>query len=458
MAGDQSGIVFACISPHPPVLVPEVGRGREAETASTVQALRQVAGELGRQHPETVVVISPHGPLQPRAMGISTAPRAVGGFLQWGAPTVSFSFDSDEEAVALLQEEASAAGLPLVALEDWGLNLDWGCTVPLYFLRPGMRGARLVPMAISFLSPQAHYILGKAVGNALSRLGRRAAIICSADLSHALLPGAPNGYDPAGRKFDERYREAIESWDVEWILGIDEGFRHHAAEDAVPQTSLLMGALSGLEVRPRVISYEGPFGVGYLVAAIDVLGARQAEEPEDAARRASAGERAHPYVRLAQEAVERYVRQRQTAEPVDVTPEMRRRAGAFVSIKKLGDLRGCIGTVEPAYGDLAHEIVQNAIAAATRDPRFEPIEESEFPHLTYSVDVLSPPERVSGPEELDPRRYGVIVQSGRRRGLLLPDLPGVDSVDEQMAIARSKAGILPGEPVDLYRFRVERYG
>jgi AmmeMemoRadiSam system protein A len=458
MAGDQSGIVFACISPHPPVLVPEVGRGREAETARTIEALRQVAGELGRQQAETVIVISPHGPLQPRAMGISTAPRAVGGFLQWGAPTVSFSFDSDEEAVALLQEEASAAGLPLAALEDWGLNLDWGCTVPLYFLRPGMRGARLVPMAISFLSPEAHYFLGKAVGSALGRLGRRAAIICSADLSHALLPGAPNGYDPAGRKFDERYREAIENWDVEWILGIDEGFRHHAAEDAVPQTSLLMGALSGLEVRPRVISYEGPFGVGYLVAAIEVLGTRRAEEPEDSARGASAGEGAHPYVRLAQEAVERYVRQRQTAEPVNVTPEMRRRAGAFVSIKKLGDLRGCIGTVEPAYGDLANEIVQNAIAAATRDPRFEPVTESELPHLTYSVDVLSPAERVSGPEELDPRRYGVIVQSGRRRGLLLPDLPGVDSVDEQVAIARSKAGILPGEPVDLYRFQVERYG
>jgi len=458
MAGDQSGIIFACISPHPPVLVPEVGRGREAETARTVQALRQVADELGRQHPETVIVISPHGPLQPRAMGISTALRAVGGFLQWGAPTVSFSFDSDEEAVALLQQEASAAGLPLVALEDWGLNLDWGCTVPLYFLRPGMRGARLVPMAISFLSPQAHFFLGKAVARALSRLGRRAAIICSADLSHALLPGAPNGYDPAGREFDERYREAVENWDVEWVLSVDEGFRHHAAEDAVPQTSLLMGALSGLQVRPRVISYEGPFGVGYLVAAIEVLGTRQAEEPEGGARSASAGEGAHPYVRLAQEAVERYVRQRKAAEPIDVTPDMHRRAGAFVSIKKLGDLRGCIGTVEPAYGDLAHEIVQNAIAAATRDPRFEPVTESELPHLTYSVDVLSPAERVSGPEELDPRRYGVIVQSGRRRGLLLPDLPGVDSVEEQIGIARSKAGILPGEPVDLYRFRVERYG
>ena len=470
MAGEQSGIVFACISPHPPVIVPEIGRGREGETARTIEALRQVAGELGERQPETVLIISPHGPLQPDAMGISTAPRAIGGFLQWGAPGVSFAFDNDPEAVTLLQEEALAAGLPLTALEDWGLNLDWGCTVPLYYLRSGMRGACLVPMAVSFLSPQAHHVLGKAVGRALTRLNRTVAIICSADLSHALLPGAPNGYDPAGHEFDERYRRAVEDWDVEWMLGVDTGFRHHAAEDAVPQTSLLMGALSDLKVHPRVLSYEGPFGVGYLVAAIDVLGPREGVEAESSAARGApadlaggpvgteAGQTVHPYVRLAREAVESRVRYHQVVEPFDLTPDMRRRAAAFVSIKKLGDLRGCIGTVEPAYVDLAHEIVQNAIAAATRDPRFEPVAESELPHLTYSVDVLSPPEHVDGPEALDPRHYGVIVQSGRRRGLLLPDLPGVDSVEEQVAIARAKGGILPGEPTDLYRFQVERYG
>jgi AmmeMemoRadiSam system protein A len=477
MAGGQSGIAYACISPHPPVIVPEVGRGREAETARTIEALRQVAGELNEQQPETVLIISPHGPIRPDAMGISTAPRAIGGFLQWGAPGVSFTFDNDPEAVSLLQEEASAAGLPLTAVEDWGLNLDWGCTVPLYYLRSGMRGACLVPMAISFLSPQAHYVLGKAVGRALTRLGRTVAIICSADLSHALIPGAPNDYDPAGHQFDERYRRAVEEWDVDWMLHVDSSFRHHAAEDAVPQTSLLMGALSDLEVHPRVLSYEGPFGVGYLVAAIDVLGPREASGAEPAAAGAAPAYRTgrpahptglpagpetaqpvHPYVALAREAVEGHVRYRQVVEPFDLTPEMRRRAAAFVSIKKLGDLRGCIGTVEPAYVDLAHEIIQNAIAAATRDPRFEPVVESELPHLTYSVDILTPPERIDGPEALDPRRYGVIVQSGRRRGLLLPDLPGVDSVEEQVAIARAKGGILPGELADLYRFQVERYG
>jgi len=462
MAGVQPGIVYACISPHPPIIVPEVGRGREAETSRTIEALRQVAGELGQQHPETVLLISSHGPIQPDVMGISTAARAVGSFVQWGAAGVTFTFDNDPEAVTLLEEEASAEGLPLAALEAWGPNLDWGCTVPLYHLRPGMRGARLVPMAISFLSSQAHYALGKAVGRALTRLRRPAAIICSVDLSHALLPGAPNGYDPAGHQFDERYRRAVEDWDVDWMLDVDLDFRHHAAEDAVPQTSLLMGALSHLQVRPRVLSYEGPFGVGYLVAAIDVMGPRAANETESATttETPASTERApavHPYVRLAQEAVDSYVRHHQTIEPSKLTPEMLKRAAAFVSIKKFGDLRGCIGTVEPVYPNLGHEIINNAIAAAVRDPRFEPIGENELAHLTYSVDVLSPPERISGPEALDPRRYGVVVQSGRRRGLLLPDLPGIDSAEEQVAIARNKGGILPGEPADLYRFQVERY-
>ncbi len=454
MAGGQPGIVYACIAPHPPVIVPEVGRGREADTSHTVEALRQAAGAMGQQQPETVLLISPHGPIQPDAMGISTAPQAIGSFVQWGAPTVSFVFDSDPEAVALLQEEALAEGMPLAALRDWGLNLDWGCTVPLYYLRSGMRGTRLVTMTISFLSPQAHYALGKAVGRALTRLGRPTAIICSADLSHALIPGAPSGYDPAGPQFDERYRLAIEEWDVDWMVRVDTGFRHKAAEDAVPQTSLLMGALSHLQVQPRVLSYEGPFGVGYLVAAIDVLGPR----PTVAAGSEAEGTgTSHPYVRLAREAVESYVRRHETIEPSERTPAMLRRDAAFVSIKKLGDLRGCIGTVEPVQPDLAHEIIENAISAATRDPRFEPIEENELAHLTYSVDVLSPAERISGPEELDPRRYGVVVQSGRRRGLLLPDLPGIDSVDDQVAIARSKGGILADEPTELYRFQVERY-
>ncbi len=165
----------------------------------------------------------------------------------------------------------------------------------------------------------------------------------------------------------------------------------------------------------------------------------------------------HALVELARKAVEKYVLQGRIFRPRKLTPEMRQRAGVFVSLKKHGGLRGCIGTFSPTMANVAEEIVTNAISSATRDPRFMPVQPSELHDLEYSVDVLSEPEPVSGVGELDPRKYGVIVECGFRRGLLLPDLEGVDKVQEQIEICRAKAGIAADEPIELYRFRVQRF-
>jgi AmmeMemoRadiSam system protein A len=166
----------------------------------------------------------------------------------------------------------------------------------------------------------------------------------------------------------------------------------------------------------------------------------------------------HPLVQLARKAIEAWVLEGRTIEPPDpLPPELSGQAGAFVSLHRRGQLRGCIGTIEPSQAALAHEVIANAIAAATRDPRFPPLRAGELTDLDVKVDVLTAPELINGPEELDPRRYGVVVQSGWRRGLLLPDLEGVDTVDYQVDIARRKAGIAPNERFDLYRFEVNRY-
>ena len=165
----------------------------------------------------------------------------------------------------------------------------------------------------------------------------------------------------------------------------------------------------------------------------------------------------HPLVQLAKNTVEGYVRDGTAPEPGELTPEMTERAGVFVSLKIGGLLRGCIGTFEPTRGNVAQEIIANAISSATRDPRFPPVPLSELEDMEYSVDVLSRPEPVTDEAGLDPKRYGVIVESGGRRGLLLPDLEGVDTVEKQIEICRAKAGILPGEPEKLYRFEVKRY-
>jgi len=167
----------------------------------------------------------------------------------------------------------------------------------------------------------------------------------------------------------------------------------------------------------------------------------------------------HPLARLAKDTVEFYVRKGRIYEvrEDDLTPDMTGRAGVFVCLKIFGQLRGCIGTFQPAEPDIAHETVRNAISAATCDPRFACLRADELDAIEYTVDVLTPPEMVSSKSELDPRRYGVIVQAGGRRGLLLPDLEGVDTVDYQIGIAMQKAGIPPGTPVELSRFEVKRY-
>jgi len=176
---------------------------------------------------------------------------------------------------------------------------------------------------------------------------------------------------------------------------------------------------------------------------------------EDTAQQAK--KKPHPLAQLVKDTVESYVREKKPPRLQELTPEMKERAGVFVSIKKHGALRGCIGTFEPTKASVAEEVIANAISSATRDPRFPAISPAELPFLEYSVDVLTKPVPVENEASLDPKRYGVIVESGWRRGLLLPDLEGVDTVEEQIAICRQKAGIPPQQPVKLYRFEVRRF-
>ncbi len=466
----MSAIKFACISPHPPIIVREVGQGREAEAQRTIDALEQVAGEIPVHRPETVLLMATHGPLNPGAFVLLAASNAQGDFGRWGAPQVNFRLATDLELIAAIRDEASRAELPVDAANRWNDGLDWSVTVPLYYLRCGMGDAPLTPMNISFLSAGKHFRFGQAVRHAIDRVGRRAVIVASADLSHRLSDDGPYGFDPAGPELDRRVREAVASWDVEALLTMDEGFREQAGDDAVSSISFLMGALDGLPVRPRVLSYEGPFGVGYLVAAIDILEGEvevpyarteRAEvepvqaEPEDIV--AAPGPR-HPLVRLARDAVVAFVRESRVLEPSLSADDLPRGVGCFVSLKTAdGLLRGCIGSVEPVEPDLPREVVRNAIDAATADPRFLPVTPNELSGLVYSVDVLAPPEPIEGLDELDPRRYGVIVQNGRRRGLLLPDIEGVDTAEQQVDIARSKALIAPDEPLEMWRFQVQRF-
>jgi aromatic ring-opening dioxygenase LigB subunit len=250
-------IVYACICPRSFALV----RDDEPQAARTIAALRRVAEELAAYRPETALLVSSTG----------TAPRgAIGVYV--GRDLAGFS--ADQELAARIQSEAAKDGVPVESLRRWNGGLEAGCATPLSFFREALTDARLLPIVAARLAPRFHFEFGRAIGRAVTSDERRVALICAGDLSHALEPGTP-GYDRTGRVFDEHYRRAIESWDVKWLVHLDSDVRQRAAEEAVAQTAVLMGALSPYRIQSRVISYEAPAGAGLLVAAIDVLGPRR---------------------------------------------------------------------------------------------------------------------------------------------------------------------------------------
>ena len=456
----------AALTPHPPVLLPEVGKGREREISATGNAMRQAAGEVARWKPEVLIVSSPHTILYGDYFHIAPGSGAAGSMAAFGAPQVRMEVQYDAPLRAEIIRRAESAGLQAGTLGQRDPSLDHGVLIPLYFLRKAGVTCPIVRMGLSGFSALDHYRLGQCVAQAVETLGRRAVFVASGDLSHKLKADGPYGFAPEGPVFDEAVTKAMASGNFPDFLTMDPSLCERAAECGLRSFQIMAGALDGLAVQPRLLSHEGTFGVGYGVALFPVTGR------DDTRRYAAACERIHkerlaarrakedPWVRLARLSLETRIRQGQVLQalPEDLPAELTEQAaGAFVSLHKEGRLRGCIGTTAPTEENVAKEIVQNAVAAGTRDPRFPPVRPDELEELEYSVDVLDQPEPVDSPAQLDPKTYGVIVSYGCKRGLLLPDLDGVDTVEEQVDIARRKGGIREDDPYTLQRFKVVRH-
>jgi AmmeMemoRadiSam system protein A/AmmeMemoRadiSam system protein B len=457
-------LVFAGIAPHPPIMVPEVGREAIAEVRGSIEAMREFTERLVESGAETVVLVSPHAPLEPRAFVAYHDAQLYGDFANFRAPGAKVEAPLDEEMLDAISRAASERGYEVVGIR--GYDLDHGTAVPLYFLqRNGWRG-RVVALGYSFLSNEDHLSFGSCIKQAADDAGRAVAFVASGDLSHRLKPEAPAGYYPQAYLFDQEVVESIRDAQPERIINIDQDLRKMAGECGYRSMLVALGAAESASQDYEVLHYEAPFGVGYMVAQF----ARESSttktkvvERDNAASESKTTESAEgseQLLTLARSAIETFVREGRVIEtPSTLDPMLKERAACFVSIKTFeGDLRGCIGTIEPVKGSLAEELIANAVSSATRDPRFPPVTPDELSHLRYSVDVLSTPEPAQF-KELDPKVYGVIVEdeSGTRRGLLLPDLQGVETARQQVDIAARKAGIAPGEPLKFSRFRVERF-
>ena len=460
--GIESSIVFSGIAPHPPIMVPEVGGESILEVRRSIEAMAELTRRIIQSGAETVVLISPHAPLDARAFVAYHTPKLYGDFANFRAPDARVEFPLDEDLLNAITRTAAAYDYEVMNLDDY--VLDHGTAVPLYFLdRYGWRG-RVVALGYSFLSNEDHLKFGNCIRTAVDSGGRSVAIVASGDLSHRLKPEAPAGYNPAAHRFDEEVVGALQDNSPKRIIDIDHDLRRTAGECGYRSMLVALGATEELTPVCEVLNYEAPFGVGYLVAQLtNAKAAVQSKvingtsAVEDATEGTAATE---DLPALARKAVETFVLTgNHITVPAKASALLSVRASCFVSIKThAGDLRGCIGTIEPAKQNLAEELIANAINAATRDPRFDPVSAGELAELRYSVDILGASEPTSF-EGLDPKIYGVIVEdeSGKLRGLLLPDILGVDTARQQVDIAARKAGIAPGLPVKLSRFRVDRY-
>ena len=476
--------------PHPPLIVHEVGRGEEEGIRATIDAYTEVARRVAKIRPQTLVISSPHAPCYSNFFHISPGDGACGNFARFGAPEVSFNVAYDKNLAAKICEEAQRAGLPAGCKDEASGPLDHGVMIPLYFIDKFYSGYKIVRLGISGLSAEAHYRLGMCVKEAVEAQGSSVVFIASGDLSHKLKSDGPYGFAAEGPEYDRLVMEAMQAGDFGALFDFSREFCNAAAECGHSSFLIMAGAFDGTAVKAEELSHEGPFGVGYGICAFEPAGKDSSRRFLELYNRRKlegltqirASEDA--YVRLARMTIEAYVAagpfaEQSKSEPriergsgglravfpngeaLELPPEMESgKAGVFVSIHKnerAGELRGCIGTIVCTTGSVAREIVSNAVSAATRDPRFSAVRADELASLVYSVDVLSEPQPVKSLDELDAKRYGVICSKGGRRGLLLPNLDGVDTVNEQIEIACKKGGIRLAERPEIERFEVVRH-
>ncbi len=481
-------IIEAYMVPHPPIAVAEIGGGEEKKIQATLAAFDRVAERIADIRPDTIIVTSPHATMYADYFHISPGERAHGSFASFHAPQVSFDVEYDTDLVRRICDKADMAGIPAGCEGERDARLDHGTMVPLYFINKRYTDYKLVRIGLSGFSLDVHKSVGRAIDAAARETDKRIVVIASGDLAHCQKEDGPYGYRPEGPMYDDKLMDVMKRCALSELTGFDEDLLDRSQECGHRSFVIMSGILYSHDVASEVLSHEATFGVGYGIAILKINDntdtksksapvsksqnqtvSESSDDPaakpdykiEDAIRKSQAYKGETPmdaYVKLARDTINNFVRGEKLPDLTGLPDEMMtRRAGAFVSVHEFGMLRGCIGTISATCDNLAEEIRENAVSAVSRDPRFRPVKEEELDDLEINVDVLGDAEHISSPAELDVKKYGVIVTNGLRRGLLLPDLDGVDTVEQQIDIARQKAGIRPSEPVELQRFEVVRH-
>lgn len=275
----MDNLIGCALMPHPPLMIPEVGKDELQGIKNTVETANQVAELLKESNPQTVVIISPHGPVFEDAVTVSIHPRLRGNMANFGAADVTLGFETDNLLIKHIIRNCQRLGINLLELTDdmaknyrTSLALDHGAFVPLYYLaKAGFKG-QIVHLSIGLLAYEEMYTFGKAVQAAIGNMDKRVAVIASGDLSHRLTPAAPAGYNPRGAEFDHQVVAALKNADVKALLNMDRQLIEAAGECGLRPIFFLLGVMGGFDVEATNLSYEGPFGVGYAVVLYKIKG------------------------------------------------------------------------------------------------------------------------------------------------------------------------------------------
>ena len=457
------------LTPHPPLIIPSIGKGEEKKIQNTINAFESIGKEISILKPETIIVITPHGTMFSDAIAISNEKNIKGNLIQFGDFKTNIELEIDkefnDELISICENEnISAAGIDANLLRRFNKHyeLDHGTMVPMYFINKYYKDYKLVHITYSMLDDIELYKFGMAIQKTAKNLNKNIVIIASGDLSHKLTEDGPYNYSQQGPKFDRELIENLKNGNVVNIFNMDKCMVEEAGECGLRSLYILLGSMEGNSMSGELLSYEGPFGVGYgvmkfkkkdeVVSNLDKL----LKVKEDNFNKKISN--SNPYVKLARQSLNYYFKNKRLMIASDDLPKemLEEKHGVFVSLKKFGQLRGCIGTIFPTTDSVANEIIRNAIQAALADPRFLEVTEDELVDIDISVDVLTDPIKATK-EELNPKIYGVIVSKGKNRGLLLPDLEGINTVEEQLSIACQKGEIDPNGDYDIEKFEVIRY-
>ena len=458
-------MIKACyMVPHPPMIIDKIGKDDIKKIQDTYNAYDSIAKEIAEMDIDTIIVSSPHTILYNDFFHILDSSNLSGSFKEFGYEDIHFEESNDFELVSKIDELCKRDNFPSGFLNDNSFELDHGTMVPLYFINKYLGDYKLVVIGISGLSYVDHYKMGKIINEAVELLDKNVVYIASGDLSHKLQEYGPYGFIEEGPIYDKEIMDVMSKGEFDRLLEFDPNMVEKAAVCGHKSFIMMAGFLDGIDVKSKFYSHQDITGVGYGICSYFPI----VEDDnrlfldkyllKEKDRLNKIYSNSDSYVLLARKTIYEYIKNNKIIDIDDIDNELlENKAGVFVSIHKFNDLRGCIGTISSTTDCIAKEIINNAISASTKDYRFDPIREDELDYLEINVDVLLEPEIILDKNMLDVKKYGVIVSCGNKRGLLLPDIDGIDNIDQQIDIAMRKGNIRKDDNYILERFEVIRH-